>query len=110
MNNGSFAYGAEVKDDKFVNLASSSFGWRGPNKDGGSGMNQFGRMVADSEAFSSCMTKKWFQTVCYKDLSESPKLLKKWAKQFEINYKVKSLVAEMVVSPECGIIAKWERK
>lgn len=110
MNNGNFAYGAEVKDDKFVNLASSSYGWRGPNKDGGSGMNQFGRMIADSEAFSSCISKKWFQTICNKDLSESPKLQKKWSKQFEINYKVKSLVAEMVVSPECGVVSKWEPK
>jgi hypothetical protein len=106
MNNGTFAYGAEVKNDHFVNLASDSFGWRGPNKDGGSGMNQFGRMIADSEAFSSCMSKKLFQSVCNKDLSENPKLLKKWANQFEINYKVRNIVAEMVISSECGLVSK----
>lgn len=106
LNNGSFTYGAEVKTDDFTNLASASFGWRGPNKDGGSGLNQFGRMIADSQAFSSCMTKKIFQSVCYKDLSADPKLLKKWTQQFEVNYKVKNLVADMVVSNECGLINK----
>ncbi|GEM_PF-2607037 len=106
MNNGSFTYGAEVKSDEFTNLASSSFGWRGPNKDGGTGINQFGRMIADSQAFSSCMTKKIFQSVCYKDLSADPKLLKKWTQQFEVNYKVKSLVADIVISKDCGLINK----
>jgi hypothetical protein len=106
LNTGSFTYGAEVKNDDFTNLASTSFGWRGPNKDGGSGLNQFGRMIADSKAFSSCMTKKIFQTVCYKDLSSDPKLLKKWTQQFELNYKVKNLVADMVVSNDCGLINK----
>lgn len=109
LNSGSYTYGAEVKDDTFVNLASASYGWRGPYKDGGKGLNQFGHMIADSNAFSSCMTRKVFQSVCYKDLNQDPKLLKKWTQKFEVNYKFKNLIAEIVTNPDCGLIKKQEK-
>lgn len=104
MNGGSYTNGFTIKDDSFVNLASESYGWRGPYKQRGKGLIEFGTMISDSEAFSSCMTKKIYQNICYQDLSQKPEELKKMAQRFEqLNYKIKDFVKEFSINSSCGV-------
>lgn len=105
MNGGNYENGFTIKDDSFVNLASESFGWRGPYKYRGNGLVEFGTMISDSEAFSSCITKKIYQNICYQDLSLKPEELKKLAVKFEkLNYKLKDFVKEFSINDTCGIL------
>ncbi len=104
MNNGTYPQGFEVVDDSFVNLSSEKYGWRGSFKSGGRGLGQFGQMISQSSAFSSCMAKKIFKEVCYQNISD-PNEIKKWQGRFEsLGYKVKALIGEIVQSPSCGLV------
>lgn len=104
MNNGSYPEGFEVVDDSFVNLSSEKYGWRGSFKSGGRGLGQFGQMISQSSAFSSCMSQKIFKEVCYKNISD-PNEIKKWQGRFEsLGYKVRALIGEIVQSPSCGLV------
>lgn len=107
MNAGLYEFGFTVKDDTFYNLAASSYGWRGPNANGGKGMFEFGRMISDSEAFSRCVTQKVIHSVCYRDLSQDPASLKKWAAVFEASkYSVRELTLKVSIDPVCAIVKR----
>ncbi|UOF02062.1 hypothetical protein [Bdellovibrio reynosensis] len=115
MNKGSYAYGFVVKSDSFVNNATlgskaTFFGWRGPNKDGGNGPKDFGRMLADSRRFSQCMAKRVYEGVCMKKLESTQyTTLVRLGDRFEaLNYNLKGLYQEIALDPVCGLIKDGE--
>lgn len=127
MTGGADPNGYTITDDSFVNLASDSYGWRGPYASGGSGLNQFGHMIADSKAFSSCMTQKVYTSLCIqpqapaagastaekisfaKQSAELKTSLKKWTFQFESSgYKIKDLYKQMSMDPNCNLMRSYE--
>lgn len=80
------------------------FGWRNlSNNSSGLGIKQFGRMMADSEAFSRCMVRRAYRASCKRETSnfESEFVAQK-AQEFEIdNYNIKKLFASVASSNEC---------
>ncbi|KYG63988.1 hypothetical protein AZI86_14355 [Bdellovibrio bacteriovorus] len=111
MNKGNFAYGFVVKDDTFVNNAvlgskAGFFGWRGSSKSGGKGLNDFGRMLADSRRFSQCMAKRAYEGVCLKKISSTDTaMLQRLGDRFEsLNYNLKNLYQAVALDPSCGIV------
>lgn len=104
MTPDSTSQGYTMTDNRFVNLAANKYGWRGPYSQGGVGLNQFGQMISDSRAFSTCITQKLFKDLCYSDLTAKPDRLEYWSTRFEnINYQLKSLTGEIVLHPDCGL-------
>lgn len=71
MNANSTVYppGYATGDSSWINLATEnhneSFGWRGPLE--GHDVTAFGWMLANSEAFSQCLTKRIFRKLCKKE-------------------------------------------
>lgn len=110
MTPSSNEQGYTLTDNTFVNLASDKYGWRGPYSQGGKGLNQFGQMIADSKAFSQCMVSKIFKEVCYRDLKLQPARHDYWTSRFEnINYQMRTLIGEMVIHPDCGLISEGQK-
>lgn len=110
-NENTFPNGFEITDESFVNNAVGAnnrnlFGWQGANARGGVGVNQFGRMIADSKRFSQCMAKRVYETVCTpgsKSDSRVTPLIDGFANKFEASgYKLRSLFQEVAASPACA--------
>lgn len=101
-----FPEGYAVNDSTWVNQANRGanidfFGWRGWQT--GNGVNQFGSMISSAEAFSRCMAKRVYQSVCKRDPAsfESP-MIRQAALNFESsNYNLRTLFEEIVARPEC---------
>jgi hypothetical protein len=81
-NAGNAPGGYFVTDASWINTATKGsnalyFGWRSMKDENGYikgfGVNQFGKMVSESEAFSRCMVRRVYQQVCKRDtaISES---------------------------------------
>lgn len=111
LNKGSYAYGFVVKSDTFVNNAtlgskSTFFGWNGSNKDGGKGINDFGKMISQSRRFSQCMAKRVYESTCGKKLTSTQySTLVRLGDRFEaVKYNLKSLYQEIALDPVCGIV------
>lgn len=109
-NENTFPNGYTITDASFVNNAVGSvnktvFGWSGPNKIGGVGVGQFGRMLADSKRFSQCMAKRVFEAVCepaHSTESSITDVVDGFATKFrDGGYKLKSLFQEIAASPAC---------
>ena len=94
-------------DNSWVNLITTgqnaSLGWRQPTEGGaemmgGKGINSLGRVLAKTEAFSSCMAERVFKKVCLRDpeADELP-VLKAAATKFEEGdrYNMKELFARV---------------
>lgn len=75
-----FSQGYRTTDNSWRNRAVTGaigeyFGWRGTDSRSiataveASGINSFGRMIANSQAFSRCMVKKVYSTVCRREAS-----------------------------------------
>jgi hypothetical protein len=96
-----FADGYAVSDDNWENYTSAKFGWRTAMR--GKGLKDFGKMLADSRAFSECMVRRAYKTVCYTELpQERQDLLYDLTERFETGgYKLASLFADIVSQPEC---------
>src|SRR5262249_20987360 len=77
------------------------FGWRGDLK--GAGVNSFGRMIANSKAFPSCMVKRVYRSVCKRDVADfESALVDSLAKDFENkNYNLKWLFERVGSDPAC---------
>ncbi len=110
-NEATFPNGFLITDDSFVNNAvglanKSLFGWRGAQARGGFGVNQFGRMIADSTRFSQCMAKRVYETVCQtaqKSDSKVTPVVESLALKFEASgYKLRSLFQEAAANPACA--------
>ncbi len=107
-NEDNFPSGYELTDESFVNNAfrqQSLFNWRGEFARGGSGMHQFGQMIADSKRFSYCMAQRVYETVCipgnYNKKKVAP-MLTQYADRFEASgYKVRNLFQEIAANTSC---------
>ena len=93
----------EHANNKFKNLWTEgpnvSLGWRGESS--GQGAKEFGEMITRSKAFSSCMARHVYKSVCYLDPEEesAKTKYKQLAEQFEKdNYNMRKLFATTAVS------------
>lgn len=119
-NQDVFPEGYETTDDSWMNFARSPanqelFGWRtsgssnvrGPAStdsiSAGSGVKQFGKLIANSEAFSECMVQRVFSEVCKREPAGFEKsLVESMARDFEAKgYNLKSLFQVIATRPEC---------
>ncbi len=85
-HNVNFAAGHTVTDDSFTNLLTTPrhalrFGWSGGLS--GTGVRQFGRMIANSRAFPACMAKRVYAEVCKDNpfREDFPPELSRWIEQ-----------------------------
>jgi hypothetical protein len=71
-NKENFPEGFETKSDEWVNLwtrgTNASIGWNGAET--GQGAKSFGELLADTDAFPTCMSKRVYQKVCLNPLDE----------------------------------------
>ncbi len=104
-NSNMFPSGYSTTNDRWVNYATAprnadQFGWRGPAS--GSGMADFGRLLANSKGFSRCMTKRVFASICKRAPGPAEEAaIRVIADQFEGDYKLKGLAETVAVSPIC---------
>lgn len=112
QNNSVYPGGYVTTDDSWVNNAIrgvnvTTFGWRGLDgrtpSSSGMGVNSFGRLIANSQRFSTCMAKRVFETVCRKTLpSTELASLEALGIQFEnTNYNLKQLFQMAALHPLC---------
>ncbi len=107
-----FPGGYFTRDSSWINTATTGanaqyFGWRS-TKDAtgaiqGYGINQFGTMVGNSEAFSRCMVRRVYQQVCKRDVSQfEVGVVRSIATAFEgDNYNMKKLFQRVATSDAC---------
>lgn len=111
-NNTVYPGGYVTTNDSWVNHAvrgvnATQFGWRGLDKvtpvNTGIGVNAFGRLVANSQRFSTCMAKRVFKSVCRKELSDSEiATYSSLGTQFEsLNYNMRNLYQIAALHPRC---------
>jgi hypothetical protein len=104
-NSNVFPAGYAVNDNNWTNLATApkneaKFGWR--DEGTGSGINSFGKLLANSKGYSRCMVKRIFSTLCNRDpLAAELSVLDNVAKDFESDYKIKRLAETVAVHPLC---------
>lgn len=112
QNNTVYPGGYITVDDSWINNAdrgsnATVLGWRG--LDGrtpastGMGVNTFGRLIANSQRFSSCMAKRVFESVCRKDIGDTDfSVYTAMGVQFEAsNYNLKKLFQDAALNPRC---------
>lgn len=68
-NNDKFPTGAVVSDSKWMNVwtqgKNANFGWDSKTTSG-EGINSWAKSIANNKKFPECMTKRVYQTVCFK--------------------------------------------
>lgn len=100
-----FPQGFAVVNDEWTNQTVESydkvFGWRGPTS--GSGLNEFGKMIAESQAYKKCFAKRAFAALCRRDNNSSENgMIEQLANDFEKDgYSVKSLFANTAAKANC---------
>lgn len=108
MNHNDYVFngGFVTSDNGFMNTVTESegakyFGWRSSMS--GKGVRDFGMMVAQSEGFSRCMTKRVFKTLCKREAQASEEsLIHTTANEFEAQgYKLKYLFKKVAGFPQC---------
>jgi hypothetical protein len=112
QNNTVYPGGFVTVDDSWINNAvrgvnGATFGFRG--LDGrtpastGNGVNTFGRLIANSQRFSTCMSKRVFEAVCRKNLNESEiAVYQAMGTQFEASgYNLKRLFESAALNARC---------
>lgn len=103
-----FPAGYITRDNSWVNFArfgsnAEYFGWRGNNIELGAGANTFGRLLADSKAFSSCMVKRVFRSICNRELnSDELDMLNSEVASFESDYNLKKVFQRVAISSNCS--------
>ena len=106
-DNVNFAQGYVTTDNSWINNARSPanqqrFGWRGVVSSG-SGVRTFGTAVANSRAFSECMTKRVYRELCRRPVSDyEDAMIEQVSSSFEASgYNLRTLFEEVSVRPEC---------
>lgn len=101
-----FPDGYENTDTSWINQAIRGsnlkyFGWRGDIR--GSGIKAFGTMVSNAKAFSRCMVKRVYSTVCKRDpVANESQLIVDTADAFEKNnYNLKWLFEQVASQSAC---------
>ncbi len=100
-----FREGFVTTDNSWVNYATE-----GKNADRlvltaanrGTGIKEFGNLLAQSKGYSRCLTKRFFSTMCKRApaLSEEP-IVRSLADQFEETRKITDLAELVATSPAC---------
>jgi hypothetical protein len=105
-NETAFANGHVTRDNTFKKHATSAsnsayFGWG--DRMEGAGVNQFGQMIADAQAFPFCMAKRAFRSTCKREPASIDKqVLESAATAFkQSNYNLKTLFQTIAISEEC---------
>lgn len=104
-NEAFYPAGFVTTDDTWTNLLDYNptidFGWRTPME--GKGVAEYGKALANSEAFGRCMVTKVFSEVCGKSIKdEYSSLLDPLRKDFEDHgYNLKHLFTKVATQPEC---------
>ena len=82
---------------------ASFFGWRNMPTDGrGVGMKRFGQMMAESRAFSTCMVKRVYRSVCKREVTGlEGDFITIAANEFEQDYNLRNLFQYVARSPAC---------
>lgn len=105
QNADTYPDGYVTFDDSWVNFSTQNhnraLGFRGELD--GNGLPAFGAMMAGAEGFGKCMTKRVFQEVCRRPLSEADdNMIAEFAANFEAGgYKLRRLFEEVAVSNLC---------
>jgi len=105
QNGEVYPEGYVTTDDSWTNLFTENqnkqLQWRGQLT--GKGIKEFGRMIADSGAFSKCMVKRTYSQICHRDLEASEAaVLDGLANHFEQGgYKLRELFEQVAVHPTC---------
>jgi hypothetical protein len=97
-----FPSGYVVKDNNWVNYTNTNmFGWKNEAK--GSGMQDLGVLIANSQMFSDCMSQTVYEAVCNKSYSDANKsLIQKLSTSFKNSgYSLKTLVVNTSLQKEC---------
>ncbi|MEO0334956.1 MAG: hypothetical protein AAF202_01085 [Pseudomonadota bacterium] len=105
-NAHTFPDGHMIENNYFRNQAvwganGNYFGWNGDLE--GYGVNAFGKMISESEAFPFCMAKRVFRSTCKRDpVAIDKELIENAAEQFKASsYNLKSLFQTIAISDEC---------
>lgn len=105
QNRTVFADGYITYDDSWINYwaerDNAQIEWRGPRS--GYGVKSLGEALANTRAFSTCMTKKIFSKLCRRTPSaDDAKAISALATAFEKDgYKLRSLFEQIAVTPGC---------
>ena len=105
-NSSNYPDGYQVADDSWINWVTKNqntrFDWTGPMK--GKGVQALGRMIANSGAFSACMTKRVFETVCRKKVGVKEQLeIDRISLVFkDSGFKIKVLFKLALLSDQCN--------
>ncbi len=105
IHNTVFPQGYAVANDDWFNKTVESydqhFGWHGTVE--GSGIREFGAMIANSEAFKKCFANRAYTAICRRDASLSENvLIAQLADDFEKdNYSIKALFANTAAKVDC---------
>ena len=107
LNSQTFPQGYTTSDNSWVNNARSpanvsKFGWRG-YVSSGNGVKSFGTVIANSRAFSRCMTQKVYREICRRPVADFERtMVESVAHAFENSgYKLKNLFEEIAIRSEC---------
>ena len=105
-NQTEFPQGYVTTDNSVVNYATlgknvDQLGWRSALT--GNGMASFGKMMADSRAFSRCMVRRAFKRVCRRSpLTQEEQVVRSLADQFEIDgYHMRRMFENVAIQPQC---------
>ena len=109
QNAGVYGGGYVTTNDTWINNAMRgvnevTFGFaRTPASASGTGLNSFGRAVATSERFKTCMAKRVFEAVCRKNLEENEiNVYQGLGKTFsDANFNLKTLFMAAALNPRC---------
>lgn len=105
IHNTVFPQGYAVASDDWFNQTVEGydqyFGWNGPTE--GSGIQEFGAMIANSEAYKRCFANRAFTSICRRDASAAENtLIAQLADEFgKDNYSIKSLFANTAAKVDC---------
>ena len=98
--------GYEIKNNRWRNHAigtanANYFQWRSPAS--GRGLNEYTHLLANSKAFSKCMVRRIYQSVCKRDISKfETDWVKQMSSRFESHdYNLKWLFGQIVTEPSC---------
>jgi hypothetical protein len=97
-----------VNDSSWVNYATRGtnatyFGWA-PGTTSGRGVREFGNMIAESQAYPSCLTKRAFRSLCKRDpVAADTAMINRVANSFRTvdNYSLRRLFERVAIQREC---------
>ncbi len=110
-----YAGGYITKDDSFVNNAdhgknATFFTWRGMAPDNSSmsgkttGVHSFGRLLANTRRFSTCMAQRVWQSICRYSPTDQDAIVAAMGQRFEQqSYNLRSLFEDVAADTRCQV-------